>query len=181
LDHRTSARHIEYQLRFLPVCRGYSIDVGAFRRDSCPIHLDSRHHPQRRNFSGASISISGGRVVATITNGGSLLHGPTTYMCASSGGRGIDDGRVTQGTVIAVSSNMLSGPIPSELLSLGGLVGERQRISAVTLAVGQLGRPAADVHDQIGAPGRVQLAHRAPPTRLRSSPGTRESCILMEA
>jgi len=37
-------------------------------------------------------------------NGGTIQYGPTTYTCASNGGCGIEDGRVTHGTVIETTT-----------------------------------------------------------------------------
>ena len=53
-----------------------------------------------RRVSGASFSYSGGRAVLGFNNGGIIeLQDGTTYTCIASGGCGIEDGRVTSGTI----------------------------------------------------------------------------------
>ena len=49
--------------------------------------------------SKASFQYSGGQIVITIQNGGYVRYGSTTYTCLSSGGCGIEGGRVTNGTI----------------------------------------------------------------------------------
>ena len=57
--------------------------------------------------SGASLSSSGGNTTITFTNGGYIeLQDGTRYTCQSTGGCGVHNGEVTQGTIVGESTSV---------------------------------------------------------------------------
>ena len=57
--------------------------------------------------SGASLSSSGGNTTITFTNGGYIeLQNGTRYTCQSTGGCGVHNGEVTQGTIVGESTSV---------------------------------------------------------------------------
>ena len=62
---------------------------------------------------GASFQISGGgNVVITMANGGTVEYSHATYTCVSGEGCGIENGRVTTGTIRVADSSAAENPTP---------------------------------------------------------------------
>ncbi len=70
------------------------------------------------NFSGASVSITGGGASVTLTFGhnGTAAYADTTYSCASAGGCAIVNGRVTKGTVKATTGAVAADQTAADLV-----------------------------------------------------------------
>ena len=62
--------------------------------------------------SGASLSSSGGNTTITFTNGGYIeLQDGTRYTCQSTGGCGVHNGEVTQGTIVSQTTSALTSDL----------------------------------------------------------------------
>ena len=61
---------------------------------------------------GASLQIVGGNVVITMGNGGTVEYSHATYTCVSGGGCGIENGRVTTGTIRVTDPSNVESPTP---------------------------------------------------------------------
>ena len=62
--------------------------------------------------SGASLSSSGGSTTITFTNGGYIqLQDGTRFTCQSTGGCGVHNGEVTQGTIVGESTSVLTSDL----------------------------------------------------------------------
>ena len=62
--------------------------------------------------SGASLSSSGGNTTITFTNGGYIqLQDGTRFTCQSTGGCGVHNGEVTQGTIVGESTSVLTSDL----------------------------------------------------------------------
>ena len=62
---------------------------------------------------GASLQIVGGNVVITMGNGGTVEYSHATYTCVSGGGCGIENGRVTAGTIRVTDPSNVESPTPT--------------------------------------------------------------------
>ena len=61
---------------------------------------------------GASVSSSGGSTTITFTNGGYIeLQDGTRYTCQSTGGCGVHNGEVTQGTIVSQTTSVLTSDL----------------------------------------------------------------------
>ena len=61
---------------------------------------------------GASLQIVGGNVVITMGNGGTVEYSHATYTCVSGEGCGIENGRVTTGTIRVADPSNVENPTP---------------------------------------------------------------------
>ena len=61
---------------------------------------------------GASLQMVGGNVVITMGNGGTVEYSHATYTCVSGEGCGIENGRVTTGTIQAADPTDVGSPTP---------------------------------------------------------------------
>ena len=99
---------------------------------------------------GASLSSSGGDTTITFTNGGYIeLQDGTRYTCQSTGGCGVHNGEVTQGTIVSQTTSALT----SDLIVDPPTVSE--------------GAPAAGARFTLSATVRNQGSGSADPTTLR--------------
>ena len=62
--------------------------------------------------NGASLEIGGGNVVITMSNGGTVEYSHATYTCVSGEGCGIENGRVTAGTIRVADPSNVENPTP---------------------------------------------------------------------
>ena len=62
---------------------------------------------------GASLQIVGGNVVITMGNGGTVEYSHATYTCVSGEGCGIENGRVTAGTIRVTDPSNVESPTPT--------------------------------------------------------------------
>ena len=85
--------------------------------------------------SGANLSSSGGNTTITFTNGGYIgLQDGTRYTCQSTGGCGVHNGEVTQGTLVSQTTSVLTSDLivdPPTVSESAPVAGARFTLSAI--------------------------------------------------